>query len=385
MARPPYSYLIDSNKSLYDLIHDEDKNCLLATNSHTKVRFSCGYGHFIMKSVKDARVNGLYCIQCNCIESKRPDIVKFFVDKSLCKIKTPYSNTRAQFYCDDCSHRWQYTIMSISKVSECPRCSARVLTRDNSFGGRYPDLASELLDDDPYAISSSCKIKFKFKCKICKYEYMASPSHRAYLNLGCTQCSGQILTDKTCFAAKYPEVLEMLLNVNDGYELFSTSTKIIDFKCLECNKTYKSSPRRYVTGYKCTYCMPRNFSNYHKAYFYVIKNNIEDYIVYGITNNYKSRLRHYKNHDVLFIYEGSGVDVLKLERFVKNNIDHYVHYDTSRLCRGELTESLNLFSLDKLLIIIRDYNLRKVFWNGAGSSSDPGTWELRKGVLTIPK
>jgi hypothetical protein len=35
--------------------------------------------------------------------------------------------------------------------------------------------------------------------------------------------------------------------------------------------------------------------------------------------------------------------------------------------------------------VVVDSNRQLTFWNGAGSSSDPGTWELRKGVLTIPK
>lgn len=142
----------------------------------------------------------------------------------------------------------------------------------------HPNIASELLECDPYKIFSSDTIKRTFKCSKCGLQWKTTIQHRVYNRSGCPYCAGNLaIPGKNDILTLYPEICsealvdKTLLNTKTSY-----SNSIITWKCSKCNNVWKTSIlNRIVYKTSCPRCRYNIFTDKHNKGWMNIDDLIE--------------------------------------------------------------------------------------------------------------
>jgi hypothetical protein len=124
-------------------------------------------------------------------------------------------------------HRWVALVSSRQRGHGCPYCSGRrVWVGFNDLRTKKPELAIELLEDDPelFTIGSHQKVSWKGKCG---HIWVASIKDRALSNRGCPVCAGKkIIPGINDFKTLRPEIASEafgwdpeLISLNSGKKL----------------------------------------------------------------------------------------------------------------------------------------------------------------------
>jgi hypothetical protein len=121
--------------------------------SHRKVWWVCSKGHDWKTSAAERTRFG--CPYCNgkkvCPENslafKFPDIVKQWhptLNKLTPSEVTAFSGKRATWLCDECGYVWDTVISARTGQKQgCPMCAGKIVTSDNNFAVKFPELAKE--------------------------------------------------------------------------------------------------------------------------------------------------------------------------------------------------------------------------------------------------
>lgn len=109
----------------------------------------------------------------------------------------------------------------------------------------------------PSEIAKSTKDEYIWDCLTCNNEYTMSVDSRTNRNkpCGCPYCSGKRVNHTNCLWATHPEIAEILVNKNIGYEITHQSNSKQLFNCFECDY----SEKKYVysvtsNGFSCPKC-----------------------------------------------------------------------------------------------------------------------------------
>lgn len=111
----------------------------------------------------------------------------------------------------DKDHIWQARISDrTQKSANCPYCSGRKLTKSNSFGARYPQLAQYFhpdknKEDTPYTVRAWSKQNYWWICPE-GHERQARISSVVKCGFTCLYCSGKLATAQTSLVAIHPRL-----------------------------------------------------------------------------------------------------------------------------------------------------------------------------------
>ena len=102
------------------------------------------------------------------------------------------SHKRCWWLCKE-GHEWQAVIKDrVSKVSRCPICYGKKVSRANNLQAKYPEVAKEWNHQRnfpllPIHVMPSAKKKVWWVCW-CRYEWQATCSNRTNRKSGCPMC-----------------------------------------------------------------------------------------------------------------------------------------------------------------------------------------------------
>ena len=120
----------------------------------------------------------------------------------------------------------------------------------------------EILGKHEYEVLSdtyqTTRTKVKMKHKICGFEYEVTPSEFISRNSRCPLCFGNhvVLKGVNDMWTTNPEIANLLVNENDGYQYSICTNKRLDIKCPDCGKIMKNKLPQYILkkGFKCPSC-----------------------------------------------------------------------------------------------------------------------------------
>jgi len=168
------------------------------------------------------------------------------------------SNKQKRWKCKVCKYEWPAQPSKRALRGDgCGCCSNRVCVPGvNDLATTHPHLAEECLDDPASFTAGSRKSK-RWKCKVCKFEWPASPSKRALRGDGCRCCSGKICVKgvNDC-ATTHPYLVEECLDKLTDVTAGSAMSK--RWRCKVCGFEW-SLPvkKRALRGDGCGCCSNR--------------------------------------------------------------------------------------------------------------------------------
>jgi len=216
------------------------------------------------------------------LSNLRPDLVQDWNVKRNGQL-TPNmfginSNDRVWWKCRQCGHEWETTIISRgNRNSGCPECSkikrgktftAWCVSERGSLADNNPILAEEWhptknLDLTPHDITERRYKKVWWLCRVCGYEWEASPLNRSSKGVGCPACSGRVpRIGKNDFKTLYPLIAREWCYEKNGELLpehfLPKSGKKVWWRCTMCGNEWKTDIRVRTNGHNCPICARKN-------------------------------------------------------------------------------------------------------------------------------
>ncbi|MGN0315683.1 MAG: zinc-ribbon domain-containing protein [Fusicatenibacter sp.] len=227
------------------------------------------------------RSNGSGCPYCtgrkvlrgfNDLETLYPDIAKEWTNSVHNKKPwevTPGSHEKVIWECNK-GHRWTAEVKSRVAGNKCPYCSGRLaISGKNDLQTLHPELMDEWdwkknNDTDPSSVTEKSNKKYWWKCRVCGYEWQASPAQRLRTDRkkssGCPCCNHKVVVPGKNDAATYnPEAAkDWDVELNGGKalsEFLPGSNKYGWWTCHICGQIWKAQIQSRVVNHKgCPYC-----------------------------------------------------------------------------------------------------------------------------------
>lgn len=265
------------------------------------------------------------------------------------------SSSKSLFECE-LGHRWETLAHVLTNLKcGCPTCAGNTVVTIEDARVRLKKKNISVLEWE-----GKTKNKAKFKCEICNYEWQAGMGNVLSVS-GCKKCAGLVKRTKN-------EInLELENRKIKCIDYCGSSSGKSKFKCDICDNEWHSTyssirngKNRKGTG--CSKCASYGFSTAKNSVLYVLSLSDKahgEFIGYGITNNYKSRIAKHKSTFRKFNVEFKevakfnfefGIDASNIEKKLKE-----LSVKSGFICSipGFLTESLdNNLLTDAMLIII---------------------------------
>lgn len=105
----------------------------------------------------------------------------------------PRSGRKALWVCPK-GHEYRAKVCERTRdkgATGCPFCDMKKVTREDSFGGKYPELLKEWHSENtesPFSIAPSANRKFKWKCSKCDHVWKCTAHSRISVGTGCPKC-----------------------------------------------------------------------------------------------------------------------------------------------------------------------------------------------------
>lgn len=264
----------------WDYEKNEDTPIGFATHSRKKKWWICPQGHSYDMRVINRTTGQQNCPYCsgkrvlpgfNDVATTRPEILKYW-DYEKNEITpqeiTEKSAKKIWFTCGKPGHSWQGTLVKLGrgKSIECRVCSGHnVIPGVNDLASQFPEIAAELVGEDPENIYMFSTKKLTWKCPQ-NHIREVKCFYRTKDNAGiCYECETGRKKPKESFdiekdslIVRYPEIAERFdKDKNPGVDInvvFYGSTKRLWWKCKRGH-----SFRRQVNAYtyqhgECPYC-----------------------------------------------------------------------------------------------------------------------------------
>jgi len=239
---------------------------IIVSGSHRKAKWKCSIcTHEWVARVNSRTTQGAGCPACNggalhsdgrnSLAVMNPLLASECLDDP--KKYTVGSGSKVRWKCNDCSHEWATSVghRAISGTG-CPSCSNKSLHLDgrNSMLNTHPDLADELLDEDPSRIIAGTPKKLKWKCKDCSHIWQAASSSRVS-GVGCPVCnSGALHVDgRNSMQMTHPKLASELLDV-DPTQITAGTKRRLRWKCGKCEHIWVNDGGSRVSGRGCPAC-----------------------------------------------------------------------------------------------------------------------------------
>lgn len=242
-------------------------------NSNIKVWWKCKKGHEWEATVFSRTLNNNGCPYCagfypiegeNDLSTVFPDIAKEwnYEKNELTPEKyKPFSNKKVWWKCKK-GHEWETRICERTRGTNCPYCSGRKVTEEDSIQMLYPELIKEWdfeknKDISPADYSPRSEKKVHWVCAE-GHKWVASISNRVGNKSGCPYCCGNLaIPGVTDLKTKCPELMEEW-NYERNYrtnpeKITFRSNKKVWWKCKQGHE-WRSTPHIRSNGCGCPYC-----------------------------------------------------------------------------------------------------------------------------------
>jgi hypothetical protein len=176
------------------------------------------------------------------------------------------SNQYAYWLCNVCGHHWHAMINSrVGNGRGCANCDGKVITRENSLGGKNPDAVRlwnyEKNTVDLYSIAPNTKLRVHFICdkeKCNHYEFTMTSLKFNHHGQRCPACAGKVPIPGKALMDIYPGLANFWSPKNEytGYDLMPFSRKKIILHCNECKYEWDTKPADIRRGFACPKCNP---------------------------------------------------------------------------------------------------------------------------------
>ena len=160
----------------------------ITSGSNKKVKWICAdCEHEWVNSLHNRSTHNKACPACNnqqvhldgrnSLATKFPEIAsEWHPDNELKPDSVVYgSSKKVRWLCGTCKHEWTISPSSRTgkKSSGCPACSNKALHIDgrNSLGHKFPEIANELLDIDPFSIVYGSHRRAEWECNKCQHKW----------------------------------------------------------------------------------------------------------------------------------------------------------------------------------------------------------------------
>lgn len=165
-----------------------------------------------------------------------------------------HASTKKSWWLCPLKHSYSALISNRSTVnSKCPYCSGKkVLVGFNDLQTTHPQLASQLVSEDPTKISKGSSKKVFWRCEL-GHEWLTSISKRVS-GRGCPYCSGhKVLKGFNDLETKRPNLTLEWDDPSDPSSYTEYSGKKVQWKCVY-HHIWKAPIYSRVSGNGCPYC-----------------------------------------------------------------------------------------------------------------------------------
>ena len=104
----------------------------------------------------------------------------------------PRSSKRCRWKCKECDYIWTTAVNSRVKsdrVTGCPACFGRVANNSNNLLINFPEIARELVSENPSNVTSFSNKKLKWACSKCSETFDMVVGNRTVGGQNCPKCS----------------------------------------------------------------------------------------------------------------------------------------------------------------------------------------------------
>lgn len=232
--------LVTSNKEIVEELWDYEKNSIPPRNytntSRTKVYWKHLEGKAsINKVIKDNQKKEAITEKENSLSKLYPELIEWFSKKDD-SLLTVGSNKITEFTCLEHGHKWNSTIRNfLKKKDKCPYCSfGKLLQGFNDISTTHPDLAKELISNNPKKTMKSCNSIGTWKCSKCNQTWKKNIAERIKHDSNCPYCSNKLLlTGVNDLETAVPDIQAILSknNASDPSTIIAGSEKTLIVKC----------------------------------------------------------------------------------------------------------------------------------------------------------
>ena len=272
----------------------------LTFGSQKKVNWKCKKGHFYVVGVYKRTGRGSSCPYCsgrkvlvgfNDLATTHPKLAKEILDVDPLTVSKGYIK-KLKWKCNQ-NHIFAASInQRTNRNSGCPICTnQKVLSGFNDLATTNPDIAKELINNDPTKIISGGKLKFNWACTF-GHNYAATIDHRKQ-GKGCPYCSNRkVLAGFNDLATTNPDIAKELVN-NDPTKIISGSDKKYTWECSKGHR-WKTRVEHRKSGTGCPSCAKFGYDLNEPGYLYFLEHLTRNMFQIGITNVPNRRLIEHK-------------------------------------------------------------------------------------------
>lgn len=270
-------------------------------NDKIKVLCECCQCHYQWMATPSHLVQGRGCPECgkkrsNARKTKTNDT--FIAELSLINpnidVLGKYENSKKKIEvrCKSCGHIWTPIPSSLLRGSGCPVCSGNMKKTHAEFVEQM-----KIINGDVEVIGqyNNCEEKIKVKCKVCGYEWFATPNSLLQGH-GCRKCHFVNLGEKRTI--KHEDFIKRLKEINPNVTILENYTKANDpihAKCLKCGYEWISKPSVLLSGHGCRLCGIKKQSDSTRKSQIEFENELKDInpyiIVIGQYENNNTKLQ----------------------------------------------------------------------------------------------
>ena len=186
-------------------------------------------------------------------------------------------------------------------------------------------------------------VKTEFRCEN-EHRWLALPRKIRGIT-GCPECHRLSLMSSVESVTSKLKTLDKPIKMTGEYFGVMNNT---EFQC-ECDHKWKAKPHNIFNGSGCPKCAKHGFKSHLVGYGYIIE--FDDFIKYGIANQYERRLRHHKRYGdfkVLLLKKfENGKDAIEWEKMIKNKFGG--NFISKEVLPNGFTETLALSQKSNLM------------------------------------
>ena len=225
-------------------------------NATTKIECKCKQCGEILNITPNALLAGKGCYNCNMsrhiqnITKTHEQFVEEIRRKNLnVKILGKYKNSKTNILCEcnNCKYTWNANPSGLLNGTKCPKCAGTMHKTHDEFVNKLYEINPNIIILDNYI---NAKTKVNCKCKVCNYEWFATPDRLINGKNGCPQCHGGKQKSHESF-------INQMKIVNPNIEIlgdYINSKNKILCKCKICKNKWSAIPNSLLQNHGCPKC-----------------------------------------------------------------------------------------------------------------------------------
>lgn len=259
-------------------------------NATTKIKCMCKQCGKILNITPNALLSGKGCYDCNMnthiknITKTHEQFIEDIMSKNInVKILGEYKNSKTDILCEcpSCKYIWNAKPDNLLNGTKCPKCAGTLRKTHDDFIKELNIINPNVTILDNYI---NAKSKNHCKCKICNYEWFATPDSLIHNKTGCPKCRGGV--QKT-----HEEFINRMNTINSNIKILdiytNAKTKIL-CQCKICGNKWSALPNSLLRKHGCPKCDIERKCKTHNEFInemLSINSNIEILDTYsGISN-----------------------------------------------------------------------------------------------------